>query len=300
MEVLSRLEDIKSSSSTALAIGKFDGVHLGHKKLLKVITGAREDGLLSCVFTFEPSPERLFKNETKQLSTREERRRELEALGVELLVEYPLDAQSASVDPAVFIEEYLCGRLKAALIAAGPDISYGAGGKGDMALLNSMKRTLGYETVFVDKLVIGGTAVSSSRIRDGVSGGRMEEAALLLGHPYTIRGTVVKGAALGRSIGFPTINLMPEEDKLLPPNGVYRSIVCIRGKSYKGLTNIGTKPTVSGSDTVSAETFIFDFDEDVYGEEALIGLTAFRRPEKRFGSVEELKAQLARDIAAER
>ncbi|MCR5251138.1 MAG: riboflavin biosynthesis protein RibF [Lachnospiraceae bacterium] len=301
MKIVDSLETICSEKRTAVAIGKFDGVHAGHRRLLGVIEAAKADGLTPCAFTFDPSPERFFGGEgVKLLSEKDEKRELLEALGVELLVEYPLNAETAAIDPALFIEEFLCKRLRAGLVAAGSDLSFGAGGKGSFALLNAMRRSGGYETAEVEKLTVDGSAVSSSRIRALIAEGRMEDANRCLGRAYSLRGKVIHGARIGHEIGFPTLNLEPPAEKLLPPFGVYRTKICLGGKSYAGLTNIGVKPTVRENAAVTAETYVYDFDEDAYGEEIRVELLSFARPERRFDSLESLKAQLAADIEENR
>jgi riboflavin kinase/FMN adenylyltransferase len=177
MYILNDLSQIHTSSPTAIAIGKFDGVHLGHRRLLGEILSAKQDGMLAVVFTFHPSPEELFgSSDGKVLTTREEKQRILEELGVDLLIEYPMTKENAAIAPETFIEEYLCRRLQARLVAAGTDLSFGAKGAGDFALLDAMKRSGGYETVQVEKLRIGNTEVSSSRVRAMIEAGELKEA----------------------------------------------------------------------------------------------------------------------------
>ncbi len=324
MKILTTLEELHSDERTAIAVGKFDGVHLGHRKLLKEILAAREQGLKAAVFTFEPSPEALFgMGDVRALTTREEKRRLLERLGVDLLIEYPMNFQTAAVEPEEFIREYLVRRLGAALIAAGEDLSYGNKGRGDFALLNSLKDICGFKTICVEKLCIDGEIVSSSGIRELIAKGNMEKAEKMLGRPYSVEGAVSHGRGLGHTIGFPTVNLYPSAEKALPPFGVYRSILfrdpqlseytvtgsediiaatdSVNGYAGKaglpGITNIGVRPTVSAENRVSAETYLYDFDEDLYGECVCVELHHFQRPEQCFENVEALKAQLKKDIA---
>ncbi len=297
MIILDSLENIHTDAPTALAIGKFDGVHKGHIKLLEQILKAREEGLTPCVFTFEPSPERFFGSDKGLILTRDEKREILAELGVKLLVEYPLDRQTASVDPSGFISDFLCSRLKAGLIAAGADLSFGAGGRGDFALLNAGRRMFGYETVQVDKLQYRGEIISSSGIRSMLEEGRIEDATACLGRYYSFEGTVEHGARIGHSIGFPTLNISPDADKIIPPRGVYESYVWLKGQRYCGITNIGVKPTVKNDGKVNLETYLYDFDGEAYGERIKLELKRFTRPEQRFNSLDELKAQLERDIS---
>lgn len=296
MEILNTLDTIYVEVPTALAIGKFDGVHKGHRRLLEYILRARADGLTPCVFTFEPSPEKLFGSRTGLINTRDEKRRIFEELGIGILVEYPLDKNTAAIDPAEFITEFLSKRLKAGLIAAGADLSFGAGGKGNFALLNACRHELGYETVQVDKMHYQGSTISSSRIREMIEGGLMEDAAACLGRTYSFSSTVERGARIGHSIGFPTLNITPDEDKVLPPRGVYESRVILKGRVYRGMSNIGVKPTVKEDSRVNLETHLFDFDEEAYGEEITVGLKRFIRAEKCFDGLDALKAQLNEDM----
>ncbi len=299
MYILNDLSQIHTSSPTAIAIGKFDGVHLGHRRLLGEILSAKQDGMLAVVFTFHPSPEELFgSSDGKVLTTREEKQRILEELGVDLLIEYPMTKENAAIAPETFIEEYLCRRLQARLVAAGTDLSFGAKGAGDFALLDAMKRSGGYETVQVEKLRIGNTEVSSSRVRAMIEAGELKEAGACLGYEYAFRGIVRHGAQLGRTIGIPTVNLIPPENKLLPPYGVYFSEVLLDGQKYRAMTNIGTKPTVNGTKAVTIESYLYDYSGDCcYDHEITVIPKWFHRPEMKFESVDALKAQMDKDLA---
>ncbi len=298
MQILNNLSQIHTDSPTAVAIGKFDGVHLGHRRLLEEILSAKQDGMLAAVFTFHPSPEELFGvSDGKALTPREEKRKILEALGVDVLIEYPMTKESASIAPEEFVEEYLCKRLQAHLVAAGTDLSFGAMGKGNFALLDAMKHSGGYETVSVEKLRIGGAEVSSSRVRALVEAGELKDANACLGYAYSFCGIVQHGAQLGRTIGIPTVNLIPPENKLLPPYGVYFSEVLLEGQTYRAMTNIGTKPTVNGTKAVTIESYLYDYAGDAYDREITVIPKYFHRPEMRFESVEALKAQMDKDLA---
>ena len=163
-----------------------------------------------------------------------------------------------------------------------------------------MADTFGYEVDIVDKIRKDGREISSSYVREEIEQGHMEMAAELLGSAYEVSGVVEEGKRLGRRLGMPTLNLYPEKDKLLPPRGVYYSMVFWDGREYPGITNIGYKPTVNDTPLISVETYLYDFKEDMYGKEIRTALLHFKRPEQRFGSVEELKAQMEKDIAAGR
>ena len=299
MQIITRLDELNIKDRTALAMGKFDGIHLGHKKLLNMILEQKQDGLKAAVFTFEPSPEEFFVGHTvRQLFTREEKRRAFEKMGIDILIEFPLTAATAATPPEDFVRTILVEDLKAVYIAAGTDVSFGDKGRGDQYLLRNMSKELGFELCLIDKVMLDGQEVSSTRVRNVVADGDMPMANRLLGDYYSVSGIVEHGKHLGSTIGIPTVNVLPPVGKMLPPFGVYCSKVIIDGVEYSGMTNIGRKPTVSNSGQVGVETFIYDFDKDVYGKMIEVRLLEFKRPEMKFDSVEELKKQMQSDIAA--
>jgi len=301
MQTIRGTTQFKIEEGTAVAIGKFDGLHLGHRKLLQEILKQKEDGLKAAVFTFDPSPEIFFgMNPSRELSTNEEKRRLFEEIGIDILVEFPFNKETAATSPEDFVIDILCRRMNAKYVAAGTDLSFGAMGKGNFALMSSLAHHLGFEAHKINKIERNGKVISSTLIRSLVEDGNMEEAAACLGAPYRITGKIVHGRALGRRIGIPTLNQIPPTDKLLPPFGVYYSEVRADGKVFKGMTNIGTKPTVTEEMKVTVETYLYDFSGDLYGETAEVGLLTFRRPERRFSGVEELKKTMEEDIRAGR
>lgn len=301
MQIISGKTDFVLDFETAVAIGKFDGVHVGHRELLNEILAQKSAGLKSCVFTFDPPPSIFFGiTDKKVLTTKEEKRKIFEQLGIDVLVEFPLNIQTAEISAEDFVRDYLKMSLKAGFVAAGTDLSFGAGGHGNPELLCRMGNELGMDIKIIDKVCAEGEEISSTLVRKMVESGKMAELKNLLGMPYPIMGTVIHGNHIGSKIGFPTINIRPEEDKLLPPNGVYLSEVTWRGRRIKGISNIGYKPTVTEEKVMGVETFLYDFEEDIYGETIEIYLKDFLREEKKFGSLEELKAQLLVDIEAGR
>lgn len=297
MEIITSFEQLYTDSKTALAMGKFDGIHLGHKKLLNLILAQKQDQLKTAIFTFEPSPEEFFVGHTvNQLYTREEKRNAFEKMGIDLLVEFPLNAETAATPPDEFVKKILVERLKADYIAAGTDVTFGDKGRGDQYLLKNMSKELGFELCLIDKVMLDGREVSSTRIRNEVSDGNMPMVRRLLGNDYSISGIVEHGNHIGHTIGIPTVNILPKENKLLPPFGVYRSKVVIGKKEYRGMTNIGRKPTIASDNQIGVETYIYDFDSDVYGRFIEVKLEKFVRPEMKFSGIEELKAQMKKDI----
>lgn len=299
MEIITETKDFCLEVSTAVAIGKFDGVHIGHRRLLEEILEQKKNGLKACVFTFDPPPAVFFGvSDGKELSTKEEKRAIFEKMGVDILVEYPMDEETAKMPPAVFIGEVLAGQLGAAFVAAGTDVSFGYKGAGNASLLQAMAQEMGYQVKLIDKICVDGREVSSTYVRRMVEKGAVEEAGKLLGEPYAVKGRVVHGRKLGRTLGFPTANLIPEEGKLLPAAGVYYSLVQVGGKEYKGISNVGYKPTVSRDKThQSVETYIYDFEEEIYGKEIKVFFCRFCREERKFASLDELKKQIEQDRA---
>lgn len=297
MEIITETKDFCLEVSTAVAIGKFDGVHIGHRRLLEEILEQKRNGLKACVFTFDPPPAVFFGvSDGKELSTKEEKRAIFEKMGVDILVEYPMDEETAKMPPAVFIGEVLAGQLGAAFVAAGTDVSFGYKGAGNASLLQDMAQEMGYQVKLIDKICVDGREVSSTYVRRMVEKGAVEEAEKLLGEPYAVKGRVVHGRKLGRTLGFPTANLIPEEGKLLPAAGVYYSLVQVGGKEYKGISNVGYKPTVSRDKTHQCvETYIYDFEEEIYGKEIKVLFCRFCREERKFASLDELKKQIEQD-----
>lgn len=300
MQIIKNTTEFYLDGRSAAAIGKFDGVHLGHRSLLGKILEQKKEGLRAAVFTFDSSAASFFGGEEKELTPREEKRAIFEKLGVDVLIEFPLNEETASTLPETFIRRYLTEQMHAAYLCAGKDISFGRGGKGNAALLEQLADTCGYRTELIDKVRIGGEEVSSTRIRKAVREGRMELAEEMLGVPYSVSGCVTHGRRLGSKLGMPTANLALSRDKLLPPFGVYYSKVWLEDREYRAITNIGCKPTVSNEESVGAESFLYDFEGDLYGKDIRVELLAFRRREMRFESVEQLQSQMQEDIEAGR
>ena len=298
MHIIENTTEFQLDRPGAVAIGKFDGIHLGHQKLIQKIIEQKAKGYLATVFTFDTSAAAFFGGEEKELTTREEKRIVFEKMGVDVLIEFPLNRETAATEPVEFVQRYLVSQMQAAYICAGTDLSFGRRGAGNYELLHQYADSYGYQVELIDKVRMDGEEVSSTRVREAVRTGQMEAAARMLGTPYSVSGTVEHGRRLGRTIGMPTANLLPEQDKLLPPNGVYYSKVLMGGRIYRSITNIGCKPTVSENHIMGVETYLYDFAGDIYGKDITVQLLAFRRPEMKFDGVDSLKAQMQKDIAA--
>ncbi|MCH5250632.1 MAG: bifunctional riboflavin kinase/FAD synthetase [Lachnospiraceae bacterium] len=298
MRIIQGTTDFKLENKSAVAIGKFDGMHLGHQKLLNKVLEQKNNGLISVIFTFDPAPEAFFRGRLLQgLMTKEEKRFAFDKLGIDVLIEFPMNKETAATEPERFVTEYLTGKLGAAVIVAGTDISFGNKGAGDAELLKRMAKSNGYHAEIIDKVTFEGQEISSTLIRDTVRRGDMESVTLLMGEPYQISGIVSHGRRFGRTIGMPTANLIPSGEKLLPPSGVYYSYAWVEGVRYKAISNVGCKPTVTDDKIMGVETYFYDFDDVIYGKELTVELLSFKRPEMKFENLEALKSQMQKDIS---
>ena len=298
MYIIENMTEFHLESPGAVAIGKFDGIHLGHQKLIHKIIEEKKKGRLATVFTFDTSASAFFGGEEKELTVKAEKRAVFEKMGIDVLIEFPLNPKTAATEPVEFVRKYLVGQMKTAYICAGTDLSFGRGGAGNYELLRQYADVCGYQVELIDKVKVDGEEVSSSRVREAVRSGQMEAATRMLGAPYSVSGSVEHGRKFGRTIGMPTANLVPDQDKLLPPNGVYYSKVLVGEKSYRGVTNIGCKPTVSDLQVMGVESYLYDFEDTIYGKDITVQLLKFRRPEMKFDGVDSLKAQMQKEIAA--
>lgn len=298
MRIIEGTTEFHIKDKTAVAIGKFDGFHIGHQTLLDVVLSQKEKGLKVAIFTFFPSPICLFsKEKVKELTTREEKRQIFKQAGVDILVEFPFNEQIASISPEDFVADILVDKMNARYIAAGEDVSFGYRGAGDAKLLYKLSEEMGYKVEIIKKVSFSGHEISSTYVREVIRKGDMKLAKALLGTPFSIHGVISHGKQLGRTIGMPTANLYPEEEKILPPYGVYYVQAIIDNICYKGICNIGEKPTVTDEKKISVETYLYDFSGDIYGKEMTVELLEFKRPEQRFSGIDELKAQMEIDIS---
>jgi riboflavin kinase/FMN adenylyltransferase len=285
------------NEDTAVVLGKFDGIHRGHQKLLEEVGKYKKLGLKIAVFTFHMPISSFFSGIQGQvLTTNIEKEEYLADLGVHYLIEYPVNKETVVIEPEVFIKDILIDKLHAKILVAGPDCSFGYKGRGDFTLLKEYGKQLGFEAVKVDKVYYEDRDISSTFVREEVEAGRMEMASNLLGRPYSVSGKVMHGRKLGRQLNMPTVNLLPDEMKLLPPFGVYYSEVIVGTRRYDGISNIGRKPTISDKEKISVETYIYDFSDDLYGEQIRVELLSYARPEQKFKSVQELKEKLKEDL----
>lgn len=280
----------------AVAIGKFDGIHIGHQALLNRIINKKKDNMLAIVFTFSPSPEEFFRGQLLPvIDTVEEKRENFEHMGVDILIEYPLTKESASISPEDFMQKILVKKLHAGYVVSGKDLSFGNKGLGNSGMLTSFAKENDFQYEMINKVCVDDKEVSSTAVRNAIAEGSMETAAKMLGRDYRIGGEVVHGRALGRTMQMPTINVIPSKQKLLPPSGVYATITLLEGRELMGVTNIGYKPTVSNEMKIGVETHLFDFNEDIYGKHVVVKILHFIRSEMHFDGIDSLMKQMAVD-----
>lgn len=297
MKIINDTLDFQLSKASAVTLGKFDGIHRGHQKLMNKVLAQKENGLTGVVFTFAKMPGTDIYEKGQTILTGKERQKHLERMGIDVLIECPFVPELSTLEPEIFIEKILVQRLHVKYIAVGSDFRFGYQRKGDCALLKKLSRQFGYEVEVVEKETFDDQVISSTYIRQLLNLGKMEMVQALLGYPYYVSGTVVHGQALGRTIGVPTTNLLPDAEKMLPPNGVYLTGTFLGDRRIWGITNIGVKPTVSGEKLKGIETHLLDFDEDLYGKELTVAFYDFERPEQKFDSLELLKKQLEQDAS---
>ena len=284
------------NEKTIYALGFFDGVHLGHQALLKQCRElAAKHGCNAGVVTFTSHPDGLVLGQSPALlNTSDDRARLLYAYGVDAVKEIPFDRELMTTHWSAFLNTLVA--MGSAGFVCGDDFRFGAGGLGTAKKLAAYCENRQLPYAIVPEQVMNGERISSTRIRKALEQGDMENVSRLLGHPHVLTGTVTPGKQLGRTIGIPTANLTFADGIIVPKFGVYACLVTIHDKVYPAVTNIGTRPTVDG-EGVNAEAHILDFAEDLYGKEITIAFCKFLRPEKKFASLEELKAQIAEDIA---
>lgn len=297
MQYINKLSDYENRKESAVTFGKFDGLHTGHQKLVDQVQRlGKEEGLDSIVCAFEMQPlwERMGRI-PQILMTGEERQRRLKNR-VDILIECPFTAQFSRIQAKDFIRDIISGLLHAKYVVVGTDFQFGYGKQGDIHLLGQYEKEYGYRLIVIEKERYGERIISSTYIKELLTQGEFSLANQLLGYSYGVTGMVEHGKKLGRTLGFPTLNVAWPERKIVPPRGVYLSKIRVDGEWFHGISNVGVKPTVSREERVLIESFLFGYDGDAYGKEVTIDLLAFRRPERSFESVAELKSCIDRDI----
>ncbi len=301
MEIYHRIEDVPDTE-VILTIGTFDGVHTAHQEILRrIVTEARAEAKHSMLITFSPHPRTFVsgadQKSIKLLSSDNQKVTELSSIGLDILLIQQFDRAFSEIEAEDFIQKYLLTHIKPSKIVLGYDHKFGKDRKGDIHLIRKSTEEKDIVVQEISKIEIEQIAVSSTQIRSDLSAGKIQEANRLLGRPYAIRGTVIKGLQNGRKLGYPTANIKPDNpDKLLPRDGVYKVDVIIGGTKHRGALNIGYRPSVDLGLRHTVEVYIIDFEGDIYGHEIEIQFLDFIRPEIKFADVEDLRKQIARDV----
>jgi len=304
MKVLRSINGLSTSSSPiVLAIGVFDGVHIGHRAVIqRALHDAAACGGYAVVVTFDPHPVRILRPELapRLLTCNEHKQQIIARLGVETLLVLPFDRDMAATPPETFIRQLQGVAPGLRQICVGAGWAFGKERAGNLELLQKIGVELGFSAVGVTDVSLDGQPVSSTAVRAAVEKGELDSAAKMLGRDFSILGTVKEGRQLGRELGFPTANLQSNNEQL-PPNGVYGVSVRLLehgedGELVAGIANVGIRPTVSDSQERGCEVHLFDYAGDLYGKDIEVFFESFVREEKKFTSVEELRAQIAQDI----
>lgn len=299
MDIYRRIEEIvEPFANVCVTIGNFDGVHLGHQMLFaEVADRAGRRGGSSLAITFDPHPLRILRpGGIKLISSCEQKAEQIRLAGIDSLLIVPFTREFAATSAEQFVDDILLRRIGMKELVVGYDYAFGKGRSGNIAFLREQGRLKGFPVTVVEAFYLDDILVSSTKIRQMIADGQVEEAQKLLGRPYQIRGEVQVGKQRGsKEVGYPTANLEIDPEDLVPRHGVYVSQVICEGKCYGGVLNIGHNPTFGGQDLV-AETHIFDFNLDIYGKPIKVNLLKFLRGEKKFASVNELASQIGRDV----
>ena len=298
MKIYKSIDQYNESKSSVVTIGTFDGVHKGHQKVFnKVINASKQSNLSSVVLTFFPHPRIILNkyNDIKMIDTLDEKIDHLEKIGIDHLVIHPFDKKFSLLSADQFIKDYLVEKLKLKHIIIGYDHRFGKGREASITDLKEYSSEFNFVVDEIDAQEIEKIAISSTKIRKSINEGDLETTRVYLGRFFSLTGKVVKGDGLGKQIDYPTANIKIEENyKIIPKDGVYYIKTTIDNKLYNGMMNIGHRPTI-GSKEKSIEVNLFNFNRDIYDKIISINVIKKIRDEKKFSSIEALKAQLAKD-----
>lgn len=299
MKVYNCIKDFKPQANAVVTIGTFDGVHHGHQAIFDRMKeeAAKRNGT-TVLITFSPHPRMVLQKDSQNLkfiNTYQKKLERIEKAGIEHLVVIEFTKEFANNSSEDFISQYVVKYVQPQLIVIGYDHHFGKNREGNIELLEQLKTKYDFEVIQVPPYYVDGQPVSSTRVRKLLHEGNVREANLMLGYEYALTGKVVRGNAIGRTIGFPTANIeTPQEFKLIAANGVYVCRALIKGRLYKGMGNIGVRPTIDHGE-LTIEINIFDFDEDIYDETITILFVDRLRDEEKFESLDALKQQLVKD-----
>lgn len=298
MKTFTSTTHFSPSTKTIITIGTFDGVHIGHKKILqKVVAEAKKNNLTSAVLTFFPHPRFILNqnSDLKLLNTIEEKKALLNSTGLDALLIHPFDQEFANLSPEQFVKKILVDQLKISKIIIGYDHRFGKNRAADINDLIQFGTKYNFEVEQISAQELNEIAISSTKIRTALSNGDISLANSYLGYPYSFSGKVIKGKQIGRTIGFPTANIEIQEPlKLLPKNGVYIVKCLVKNQEVNGIMNIGNRPTVNGT-SQSIEVHLLNFGEDIYGLEITVKMIDFIRNEQKFENLDQLRSQIQKD-----
>jgi len=297
MKIFHGTENANIQRPTVLTLGVFDGLHLGHQRIMQtVVERAKTVGAVATAITFDPHPRAVLHPETAPplLQTLDQRLANFELLGIEQAIVVPFHRDFASQPAEVFLVDIIRDRLHAKEVYLGKGFAFGKDRGGNIDLLHHVADELGFVADEVDEVQIRGLRISSSRIRELLADGRVNLARRMLGRPYGVEGVIIRGNRRGHTIGFPTANLKPH-NRVIPKYGVYATATLIDGVWRKGVTNIGVRPTFETEAEPSIETYVFDFDGDLYGDVLRVRFLHRIRDERKFNGIGELKAQIEKD-----
>ncbi|MCL2110935.1 MAG: bifunctional riboflavin kinase/FAD synthetase [Clostridiales bacterium] len=298
MEIYRSACEISALRPAAIALGFFDGMHLGHTELIRrTVAFAKERDLYAAVFTFRDHPKNIMTGTlaVPRLSTEAEKLIALETLGIDCVFDFDFADGFHEMTPEAFAKDLLKDAFAAEAVFCGFNFRFGAGATGSTDVLAAYGKAFGFEAYVVEPIYIDGRLVSSTIIRHSVGDGDVDTVARLLGRPYGISGNVEHGRRLGRSLGFPTANIIPEPGLTLPAFGVYVTVTLVDGESRPSVSNIGINPTISAENAVRIETHILDTDTELYNKKIVVSFLKMLREERRFESEEALKKQIATD-----
>ncbi|MCC6329298.1 MAG: bifunctional riboflavin kinase/FAD synthetase [Acidobacteria bacterium] len=297
MKIFHGTENANIQRPTVLTLGVFDGLHLGHQLIMRtVVERAKAVNAVPTAITFDPHPRAVLHPETAPplLQTLDQRLANFEVLGIEQAIVIPFTAEFASTPAEEFLSNILHDRLQAKEVYLGKGFAFGRSRGGNIELLKRMSGELGFFADEVPEVQLRGQRISSSEIRKLLATGRVNLARRMLGRPYGVEGVVVRGNRRGHTIGFPTANLKPH-NRVIPKFGVYATATLVGGKWRRSITNIGVRPTFETQAEPSIETYLFDFDSDLYGDVLRVRFLHRIRDERKFNGIEELKAQIEKD-----
>ncbi len=302
MKIFHGTENANIQKPTVLTLGVFDGLHLGHQRIMETVAErAAAVGAVPTAITFDPHPRAVLHPESAPplLQTLDQRLANLELLGIEQAIVIAFDREFAQQPAEDFISAIIHDRLHAKEVHLGKDFAFGRGRGGNIKLLRKMSGELGFIAEEVPEVRLRGHRISSSRIRALLGEGSINLARRMLGRPYGVEGVIERGAQRGRTIGFPTANLRPH-NRVIPKYGVYATATLVDGTWRRSITNIGVRPTFENDAEPSIESFIFDFEGDLYGDVLRVRFLHRIRDERKFNGIDELRAQIERDTARAR